>query len=178
MQQCKTVPQRLQRCLAVQLQADPGQVLPNPHQAMLKISLVRMNQDKVVHITDVIADLQLFFDHVVHVVQYGQGYQLTDLTAEAYAALAVALYDPAYMLRSFPVTDPLPDCLDGHIVPDAFKKVMYIAFQHSAVRPIWQWRIPSFPSAVPPVALQMARHPVQTVQHAAPALACAVVGYE
>ena len=86
-QEIHALAKRMQCGLAVQSQTEPAQVLPDNGQAFLKPGSVLMNQDKVVHIADVIPDPQLLFDHVVHVVQHSQGDQLTDLTAQAYAAV-------------------------------------------------------------------------------------------
>ena len=171
--------QRVQGGFVIQEKAQPVQVLPDDAQALPQIFPVRVYQDEVIHIADILPDAQPFLDQVVQVIQYGQGHKLAHFAAQADAVdRPEAVYNLIDAPDRFPVLHPLGDGRLGHVMGDAVKEVAHVAPQHPAVR-LERWgRVSCFRPSFPVVSFQVAGQPVQGVVHAAPAQAGAVVGYK
>lgn len=88
MKKLHALAERVQVGLVVQRQPQPRQVLPDGGKTALQLRLIRMNQHKVVHVTDIIPDAQPLFDDVVHIVQHRQRHKLAHFAAQADAAVS------------------------------------------------------------------------------------------
>ena len=170
-QEGHTLGQRVQVRFLVQLQAQAGQVFADDGQALLQIRLVRVDQYKIVHVPDILADMQPLFDQVIQIIQHRQGHKLAHFAAQADAAPVVAktVYDLTDAPHRLPVFDALGDGGLGHIMRDAVKIVVNITLQRPAVRPEGQGRVPGFGPLLPVISFQVAGQAVQGVVHAAPA---------
>ena len=138
-----------------------------------------MDQDEIIHITDIMPDVQLLFDQVIHAIQHSQGHQLAHLAAQADAVIAAkAVYDFIDALDSFPVFHALGNGCFGHVVRDAVKEVAHVAAQHPAICYKGKGRAAGFCPLFPEMLFQVHRQPVQGVIHAAPAQTCAIIRYK
>ncbi len=176
-QECHALRQRVHGGFVVQFQAQPVKVFPDDAQAFPQIFPVRVYQDEVIHIADIMPDAQPFFDQVVQVIQHRQGNKLAHFAAQADAAPAAAktVYDVKDAPGGFPVLHALGNGCLGHVVRDAVKEVADVAAQHPAIRREGKGRVPGSCPLFPVVSFQVAGQPVQGIVHAAPAQAGAVV---
>lgn len=62
MQEGHTLGQWVHGRLFIQFQAQPGQVFLNNSQAFPQVFFIRVNQYKIIHIPDILPNMQLFLD--------------------------------------------------------------------------------------------------------------------
>ncbi len=79
MQEADALTKLMDLGFAVQLQTQPADVFPNDLQALFQNGTVLVDQNEIVHISDVMLDAQLFLDIMVEVVQHSQLYELAYL---------------------------------------------------------------------------------------------------
>lgn len=79
MQEADALAKLMDLSFAVQLQTQPADVFPNDLQALFQNGTVLVDQNEIVHISDVMLDAQLFLDIMVEVVQHSQLYELAYL---------------------------------------------------------------------------------------------------
>lgn len=109
---------------------DPAYFFP----AGLQMVLAFVDQNKVVHIPQIMLDVEMFLDVVIHTVQHGQLHQLAYLGPETYAAIsAKAVYDGTYRLSGPAVFDFLAHHSLRCRVRRAVKELADITAQYPAV---------------------------------------------
>lgn len=70
------LPERVNVRLGIQLKAERSEPLRYLPEAILKESLVRMDEDKIVHIADVVLHAQTLLNPMVEIVQHGKLHKL------------------------------------------------------------------------------------------------------
>ena len=82
MQHLDSLCQWIDAGLLIELQTYLLKELLNLCEAVLQIFFALVNQGEVVHISDVVFDVQTLFDEVIHVVEHSQLHKLADLASE------------------------------------------------------------------------------------------------
>ena len=114
-------------------------------------------QDEVIHIADILPNVQALFYQVIQVIQHGQGHKLAYFAAQADAvAAAKTLHDFPHTFHGFPVFHALAHGSNGHIVRDAVKEVAHVAAQYPPVCMVGQGGIASGCPLFPVVSFQVA----------------------
>ena len=132
-------------------------MLPDDAQALPQVFPVRVYQDEVIHIADILPDAQPFLDQVVQVIQHGQGHKLAHFAAQADAVVRPkAVYDFIDAPDRFPVLHPFGDGCLGHVMRDAVKEVAHVAAQHPPVCMIGRRGVTSGCPLFPVVSFQVA----------------------
>jgi len=143
------VSKRKEHRFPVQLKVELYKKFADSFAAILQMFFALVDEDEIVHISDVSPYMELFFYEMVEIVKNRERDVLADLRAETetYAAVAVNNFVNAfYHLR---VIEPLSHSRLCDIVIDAREEMVYITFQR-----------PSVSSVLPVIFPQMMFQPV------------------
>lgn len=134
----------------------------------MQIFFALVNQGEVVHISDVVFDVQALFDEVIHVIEHSQLHKLADLASEPNSDITAKAVDhvAGVVCRAL-ILHALSHGGLCHVMPCGIEVVVYVAFQYPSIRSVFD-----------PVFAHVSRDSVETVVYAFADLAGYVVSYE
>ena len=83
MQKTYALPQRVDRGFIVQRKPDLFHLRPDVPQAFAQVFLIRVDQQEIIHVANIVPNVQALFDIMVKVIQHCKLHKLADLATEA-----------------------------------------------------------------------------------------------
>lgn len=137
-------------------------------QAVFEISLVLMDEDEIIHISDVVPDTEPFLHEMVEIIQQRKLNELRNLAAKSDALIAAkAVNNFGCLFVGFIIGNMLAQGCFRALMPRFSEIVTNVALQH-----------PAFGAMLLVVSVQMGVHPVERIIHAFATLTSAVIANE
>ena len=158
--------QRIKRRFTVQLQTERRELLLDLRLAFPEKIFVRIQQEEIVHIPDVIFHVHTFFDIVIQIVENRESDELRHLRSETDSRISSeAIYNLASSERDLRILYSLAYSRFCHVVPYALEVMPDIAFEN-----------PTVGAELLTIFPQVRRDPVQRIIDASSSHTSAIIG--